>query len=391
MEDIPCDGEVAPGFEPVAEVFAEILAEDDGAGAGFTAYVGDRPAVRLHGGWADPARSRQVRADTLMPVFSGTKGLVATCVAILIDRGLIDPDAPMATYWPEYESAGKEGTLVRQALSHQGGVPHIQEKITAAQLLDPVFMAGLIARQAPLWPPGQEVSYHALTFGWLAAELIRRADGRSTGTFLREEVTGPLGADAWLGLPESEHDRVGEVRREDGYGINVYATDPARAELLARIWDNPKLLTGDDIPWNTTAFRSGELPGGGAVASASGMARVYACLANGGTLDGVQLVSPETIARVSAVQRDGRDAASQRPLAFGLGFEVQDALGTYAPAGLAFGHTGAGGSVHGCWPTLSTSFSFAMNLMRTEGRDTRARRLLAALHACVLAELRRSR
>jgi hypothetical protein len=119
------------------------------------------------------------------------------------------------------------------------------------------------------------------------------------------------------------------------------------------------------------------------------MARVYACLANGSTLDGVRLMSPQTIARVSAVQRDGRDAASQRPLALGLGYELQDALGTYAPAGPAFGHTGAGGSVHGCWPTLSTSFSFAMNLMRTEGRGTRARRLLAALHACVLAELRR--
>jgi CubicO group peptidase (beta-lactamase class C family) len=389
MGDIPCDGEVAPGYEAVAEVFAEILTEDDGAGAGFTAYVGGRPAVRLHGGWADPARSRPVRADTLMPVFSGTKGLVATCVAILIDRGLIDPDAPMAAYWPEYESAGKEGTLVRQALSHQAGVPHIEEEITAAELLDPVFMAGLIARQAPLWPPGQEVSYHALTFGWLAAELIRRVDGRSTGTFLREEVTGPLGADTWLGLPESEHDRVGEVWREDDYAINVYATDPSRAELLTRIWDNPRLLTGDGL-WNTAAYRSGELPGGGAIASAQGMARVYACLAGGGILDGVQLMSPETIARVSAVQRDGRDAASQRPLAFALGYEVQDALGTYAPVSPAFGHTGAGGSVHGCWPTLSTSFSFAMNLMRTEGRDTRARRLLTTLHACVLADLRQA-
>lgn len=379
----PVTGFLAEGFEPVAEVFHEVMAADGGAGSQVASYLDGRLVVALHGGWRDDKRSRPLCENTVLPIFSGTKGLVAICAALLVERGQLDLDAPVVRYWPEFGQAGKNAVLVRHVLSHQAGLPHIAEPVHYDDLYDEVAMAQRLERQAPLWPPGREVIYHALTFGWLVGEIIRRIDGRRVNRLLHEEVAVPLGAGVVLG-GHQDPERAGEVWRHPAYRTNVFARDPARRPLLERIYSNPPVLTGEMLPWNLPRFRAAGLPGGGALASALGMARIYACLARGGELDGFRLLSPRTLAQFTALQAAGFDAATERPLAFGLGFEVQDVLGTYGPEPVAFGHSGAGGSLHGCWPRRRAAFSYTSTLMRTEGEDLRAKRLLAALHACTL-------
>jgi CubicO group peptidase (beta-lactamase class C family) len=228
---------------------------------------------------------------------------------------------------------------------------------------------------APLWPPGSTLAYHALTFGWICDGLIRRVDGRSTGAFFADEVAGPLGLELWIGLPPGQEHRVARLHRAAGYAPTFLGEGPE--PLMRALYGS---LLDDDVSWNDPALREAEVPAANAVGTPRSIARLYACLARGGELDGVRLLAPETVRLGRRELSRGLCAVTRRPYAFGTGFELQTELGPLGPPPAAFGHTGSGGSAHGVWPDEGVSFSYAMNELRAEMRDDRKRRLLAALH-----------
>jgi CubicO group peptidase (beta-lactamase class C family) len=362
-------GRVAPGFEAVAEELGAILAESPGSGAAFAVYEGSHLLIDLWGGVADHDTGTPWQEDTIQLVFSGTKGLVAACLLVLLDRGALELDAPVSSYWPEFAASGKGEVTVGQAVSHMAAVPGLRDGFEAADLLDGRRMAERLAAEAPFWEPGTQLAYHALTYGWLCDELFRRVDGRSIGRFLAEELAMPLGLDLWIGLPPELEEYVARLTPADDYGITYLGDEPE--PLLDAVYGG--LMSG--FRWNETAFHQAEIPAANAIGAARSIARSYSCLAGGGE----GLVSADAVRAGRSELARGICAITRRPYAFGVGFELQTELGRFGPPQDAFGHTGSGGSSHGAWPSEGFGFSFAMNELQPEARDRRAPRLLAAL------------
>lgn len=381
------NGSVRRGYEGVAEEFERNLAERGEVGAAFAAFVDGEPVVDVWGGWADRRRDAEWRGDTLSPVFSGTKGLVAVCLLILIDRGELDLEAPVCRYWPEFAANGKERVLVRHVVAHQAGLPGLETPVSVEEAVDDVRMARLLARQPGLTAPGAQVAYHAITFGWLCGELIRRVDGRSVGRLLREEIADRLCLDLWIGLPEEHEHRVAVV--EPGEGFGAPRQTPAAADGDARtawsIWDNPPRFSGDGLAANSPLWHAAQIPATNGVCSARSLARLYGCLAGQGEIDGVRLLSRAAVETGRRLLARGRDPQLDTPMAFGVGFQLQTEQMAFGPPRDAFGHGGAGGSMHGAWPGLRTGFSYTPSLLRAiSGRvDDRAAALLGALHRAV--------
>lgn len=368
-------GHVAPGFEPVRDAFSAVLA-GTGGGIAFAAYSGGEPLVDLWGGVADPRDGTPWAEDTVTVLFSGTKGLTATVLALLVDDGVVDPDERVATYWPEFAAAGKGDVRVHHLASHTAGLLYTDPPVEGEHgRMDNAENARRLAAQAPLWEPGTQVSYHAITYGYLVGEVIRRASGATVGTLLRERIAGPLGLDVRLGTPPEVDPRVAHLVRAPGYRTNTYLKDESKRALLDRMYAG--VLTGPGDPFNSVEMRRGELASGGAVGNARSMARLYDALAAG------RIVAPETLARVTATYAEGEDCVNARPLHFGLGYELPDPIGTYGPATRAYGHSGAGGGRHGTWPEAGLGFSFCLNELQSEDADTRANTLLTALHHCL--------
>jgi CubicO group peptidase (beta-lactamase class C family) len=376
------EGRTAAGYEPVAEAFAVEIERDRDAGAAFAAVVAGEAVVDLWGGVARRDPPAPWREDTIQLIFSGTKGLTATCILLLLDRGKLSLDAPVAAYWPEFAQSGKEHLLVRHLLSHQAGLPAVEPPPSVEEALDPRLMAARLAQQAPLWPSGSGITYHALTFGWLCDGLIRSVDGRSAGRFFADEIAAPLRLDAWIGLPDSLYGRIAIMQRSSEYQVNFGDVSPDERALLTRIYSGGGIV-GDRFIVNDPLFLRAEMPGVNGVATARSMARLYGCLANGGEVDGIRIMSPDVIRFAYAPIGAGLDRLTHKPAAFSTGFEIQSELQWFGPTVQAFGHSGAGGSVHGAWPHLRTGFSYAMNLMRRDDRDGRAQRILGALHKVV--------
>ena len=367
---------VARGFDLVAEIFDEIHYGAE-PGASFAATVGGEQVVDLWGG--STADAEPWRDDTLCVIASGTKGVCAVVVMICVERGIIDLEAPIETVWPEFADGGKGDVLIGDALAHMAGVPGLETKPTIEQLEDPVVMASLLAQQHPFVPIGAPC-YHALTFGWIASEIVRRTDGRSIGAFVREELAGPLGLDLHIGAPESALGRIARTTRSNDFAYS--ATLPGRVATL-----DPRLeFVYGILPTEyagTPRQSQIELPGAGAVSTAHAMSRLYGMLANGGVLDGVRVLQPETIMVARRQRSLGNDPLSDRMLRFGVGFELNPNPSCLGGPIDAFGHTGAGGSTHGAWPSLRASFSYAMGEFRPENNDGRATRLVTALESCI--------
>jgi CubicO group peptidase (beta-lactamase class C family) len=387
-DEVLVDGHVADGFEAVREAFADNLRHRGELGAAFAVTCGGEAVVDLWGGSADGDGARPWRQDTLQVIFSGTKGLVALCLLILVDRGALDMQAPVSRYWPEFGASGKRGIRVLDVASHRARLPGIHSALEPDEILDDRRMAALLAAQPAETDPRAASAYHPLTYGWLCGELIRRVDGRSVGRFFAEEVAEPLGLEIFIGLPPDLEPRVSQLAYAPDWG-SADGWDPEeidRDELLSRVLNNPPLFPPGRIPWNAAAWHRSEIPGAGGIATARSLARLYGSLALGGELDGVRLLSAGTLER-------GRRALSRRwdPLArthqaFAFGFEVQTSLSPLGPAPDAFGHRGAGGSVHCAWPSLGAGISYAMNLMRDAADvDLRGKALLDAAHACLVA------
>jgi CubicO group peptidase (beta-lactamase class C family) len=293
-------------------------------------------------------------------IFSGTKGLVAMCLLLLIERGQLDLDAPVSHYWPEFLH---RDVLVRHVVSHMAGLPGLRPPPTLEDLLDGERMAARLAAEPPFWPAGERLAYHALTFGWLCGELVRRIDGRTVGTFFANEFAQPLDLELWIGLPAEVEPRVARLEPEPGYSL-VGEPGPLLEALYGSLLHS--------FPWNEPAFHAAEIPGGNAIGTARSLALLY------GRLEAV--LRPETILLGRTELSRGPCAVTGLPYAFGVGFELQTERRSLGPPANAFGHTGSGGSAHGAWPDEHVGFSYIPTELRSLETDDRARRLLAALH-----------
>jgi len=385
--EVAIDGLIAPGFEGVLAEFDRNFSERGELGASFAAYKGEQCLVDLWGGLATPRpTAQQWKRETLQLIFSGTKGLVATCILVLVDRGQIELSAPVTRYWPEFGANGKESVTVAEVVSHRAAMPGIRTPLSERDLLDGRRLADLLAAQAPESDPRAGRAYHALTYGWLCGELIRRVDGRNLGIFFQEEIAEPLGLEVWIGLPPEQESRVSTLVYDERWSDNpIYDEERLAADdLLRSIWGNPRFLGPGHLPWNTREFHAAEIPGGNAIATARSVARLYSCLAGGGELGGVRLLGPDTARLGRQELHRFNEVFTNEPCVYGVGFQLQAEESQFGSPPEAFGHTGAGGSVHGAWPNEAIGFSYAMNDMRDEiDGDPRSDSLLRALFEAI--------
>ena len=357
-------GVVIPGFESAREAFAENFAREGDyqeTGASFAAFHRGRCVVDLWGGFADSARTRTWTRDTLCNVWSATKGISATAAAILVDRGVFSYGDKVASLWPEFAENGKQDVTIAQLLSHQAGLPGFVEPTSVEDQYDWAGCCGKLARQSPVWEPGTATSYHAMTYGWLIGEIVRRAIGKSIGRFIHEEISKPLDADLYIGLPESAKSRVAETLAPKRVVDMSNLPLPAAARMALV---NPQQ---DPSAPNTRSWRAAEIPAANGQASAIGLARMYAALANGGLLDGVKLLSREGIARMTTpATSDGRqDMFLGFVDSWGMGVAL-NTPGIYGRNPRAFGHSGWGGAFGCADPDANVSIGYVCNQMGPE-------------------------
>lgn len=364
---------IAPGFDSVAEIFDSIHGPDT-PGASFAVNVEGRQVLDLWGGVT--ALGGRWNSETKCVIASGTKGICAVAVLICAERGLVDLDAPIRSMWPEFATGGKGEVSIGDAFAHVAGVPGLERKVTPAEFGDLDLMARLVAEQVPFVPVG-EPSYHAATYGWIAAEIIRRADGRTIGDFVREEIASRLALDLHIGATDTVLRDVVPTTRSKDFNYTALL-DPNADPRLQHVYGVlPTEMLG------TLDMARIQFPGGGGVATAHAMSRMYAMLVNGGELDGVRILRPDTIRDGLRQRSFGNDPLSGRLLRFGVGFELNPNPSCLGAPIDAFGHTGAGGSTHGGWPTQKLAFSYVMGEFRPETNDGRARRMLDELFRLV--------
>ena len=375
------EGECAPRFAAVREAFAANFAAGREVGASFAASVDGKLVVDLWAGHADAAATRPWERDTIVNVWSVTKAITSLCAHMLVDRGLLDLDAPVAEYWPEFAQAGKQAIPVRHLLTHQAGLAAIRAPLPRDAFYDWSCMTTALAAETPWWEPGSKSGYHALTFGFLVGEVVRRITGRTLGTFLRDEVTRPLGADFHIGLPESEDARVAEMipptPSEAAAAGPQAQIDPE--SMLGKLMRNP-LVTPPMA--NRPAWRRAEVPAANGHGNARSVVRVMSALACGGTLDGERIIGAEALAAAIEPQWAGRDFVLNIPIRWALGFMRSSEVLSLGPNPHTFGHGGWGGSLGIADTDGRVAWAYVMNKMSpgTTG-DSRAAAMLAALYA----------
>ncbi|HEV7649346.1 MAG TPA: serine hydrolase domain-containing protein [Actinophytocola sp.] len=375
MADV--NGTVESGFERVREVFEANFAERGEVGAACSVWVGGREVVDLAGGVVAPGGAPYTR-QTLQMVASATKGAMAICALRLAERGELDLDAPVATYWPEFAAAGKAELPVRWLLTHQAGLPYADPVIPMAQVYRWTPMTDALAAQAPVWEPGAAHGYHAMTYGWLVGEVLARVTGTSAGEVLRKEVADPLGIDFFVGLPEPEFERVAPLRpapvSAEPDPLTVLMIDPN--QLAHRAFFIPNGLMS---ALNDPAAWSAQLPAANGFSTARSLSRMYAaCL---GEVGGVRLLSESTLAAATTPRAEGTDRVLGVESRFGLGFQLSYPLRPFAGPG-SFGHYGLGGSVGFAHASRGVTFGYVVNQMLPGGMvDPRSSALIEAVFA----------
>ena len=394
MADI--HGEVAPGFEKVREAFEANFTQHGDVGAAFALYKDGVKVVDLWGGVADEESGRPWEEDTLQLVYSTTKGVTAAAAHLLAQRGELDFDAPVAEYWPEFKANGKENIPVRWLLSHRAGLPVLDEPLTAEQIYawDPIVDA--LAAKKPEWEPGTTHGYHAVTYGNLVGEVVKRISGKSIGQFVADEVVGPLGAEFYIGLPEEHESRmatmitaslgVTEEQRDTFKNFDI-STLPEEVRPIVQAFLDPtsmssRALSGiSSTPMdpNSRAMHAAEMPAANGICTARGLARFYAGLVS--VVDGVRLLNDDTIANATVEQSNGTDAVLMIPTRFGLGYFLPSSYSELM-GDKSFGHSGAGGSLGLADPETKIGFGYVMNKMQLNlGGDNRTTSLIDAIKA----------
>jgi len=372
-DDLPIQGLCPPRFERVREAFTDHFAQGLEGGARFCFAIEGEIVVDLWGGHADRARTRPFDQRTLTPVFSTTKAVTALVLARAVDQGLIDYDQPAAELWPEFAQGGKGQLSVAQVLSHQSGLSGFAEPIDPNLWFDWQGLCAALAAMTPLWPPGAASGYHPITFGYLAGELFRRADGRTVGQALAEDLTGPLGLDMFLGLPAGEDARVAEMHRPSALPNLGEMTPPRRAAFGVR-WGSPPAQ-------DMRRWRAMEIPSANLHATAESLARLMAILACDGRLDGRAFLTPSTIAEAGRERIAGDDLVLPYRMSWGAGFMRNATLGIYGPGEASFGHSGWGGSCAFADPARRISAAYVMTRQSADLLgDPRSQRLIAAAY-----------
>jgi CubicO group peptidase (beta-lactamase class C family) len=402
------DGVVEQGWAPVADIFRANLEQGRDLGAACCVYVDGRPVVDLWGGLADRATNRPWERDTVVLVASTTKGATAMCAHLLVQRGQLDLDAPVSRYWPEFATAGKQDLPVRYLLSHQAGLAYVDKTVNFEEFVawDPVIRA--LEAQKPLWTPGEHHLYHAVTYGFLVGEVVRRITGKTLGTFFQDEIARPLGLSAWIGLPEAAEPQVAPVEAapfpynsmEDLVTdfAKIMGFPPAVAGAVVSDVYGPGSafmkagqvggLTEENM--HSRAYRAAEFPGGNMYTNARSIARMYASTVS--EVDGFRLLTPETTAAMTEVQTERSTMFGATPellpytkdlFRMSLGFwratpPINPLLGP-----TSFGHPGSGGSLGAGDPESKVGFGYVPNLWTPYLIDPRAIELTAAVRACL--------
>lgn len=376
MPPVELHGHCNPRFAPLREAFARNWSDHAEVGASLCVVERGQIVVDLWAGWADAAQTCPWQQDTIANVYSTTKGVAAVAAATLADRGALDVARPVAHYWPEFAQAGKDQITVHQLLTHEAGLVGVDEELPDGAVLDWDRMIAALERQAPMWLPGQGLGYHAITYGWLVGEVIRRIDGRTCGQFVRDEIAAPLGVDFYIGLPASEDARTAELIPAPGSDGLAIPPEGLAAKALGLA--APR-LAGDV---NSRAWRAAELPAANGHSNARALATIYGALADGGA----PLLSEQGVENAAAHRITADDLV--------LGFQVRRALGfilstpggryEWGPNPRTFGHSGAGGSLAFADPDRQIGFAYVMNQMSAGlGADPRWQPMLNALYTAL--------
>lgn len=367
-------GRCDPAFEAVRDAFRENFARDGELGAAVAVTQAGRLVVDLWGGWCDAARTRPWREDTIVCMMSVGKAVSALAIHMLADRGLLDVDAPIARYWPEFAQAGKADIPIRWGLSHLAGIP-VADAAPPGSIYDAQVMRAAVAAQAPLWPPGTVKCYHSATMGYLCDALVRAVDGRSIGRFVRDEIAAPLGLDYHIGVPQADLVRCADMVRSRGNLLDLAQTG-REDDLLARIW---KQLPKDE-DYNSTAWRTAEIPSANGHGNARAMATLFGALACGADGGGQRLLGRRALDRALAEQWRGVSISTGLDFRLGLGFFLNNPPDRpMGRSSRAFGHSGAGGAQAIGDPDAGLGFAYSPNRMHG-GLDigARATRLIEA-------------
>ncbi|MCT2589815.1 beta-lactamase family protein [Streptomyces sp. N2-109] len=383
------NGEVAYRFEPVRDAFAANFDQHGDIGAAVCVYHHGQPVVDLWGGIADPDTGRPWERDTLQLVYSATKGATATAAHLLVQRGELDLDTPVAKYWPEFAANGKADIPVRWLLSHQAGIVALDQPVPLAEALAWQPMADALAAQRPQWTPGTAHGYHGRTWGWLVGEVIRRVSGRTPGRFFADEIATRLGLDFFIGLPESERDRVSRMSyRQPEVDLTTVPEDEIPEELRDQVaaWRDPNSFSNKafqvtdpaNIDFNSPEVQAAELPASNGIGTAHSLARMYAALIN--EVDGARLLTPGTLASATKEQAAGPDQVVVAPSRFSSGYMLPT-KGNPMIGPNSFGHTGRGGSLGFADPEHGIAFGYAMNHIIGGPDDVRATALVDAVRS----------
>jgi len=384
---VKVEGTCDPKFNRVKDAFVENFEKRNEVGAAAAVVLDGKSVVDIWAGHADREKTRPWTRDTLVNVYSTTKGVTAICAHRLADKGLLDIDAPVAKYWPEFAQAGKDKLPVRYLLSHRAGMAAVRKPLDDDALFNWNKMTTALAEQEPWWEPGTKHGYHALTFGHLVGEVIRRITGKTPGTYLREEIAGPLGLDLHIGLDAKDDARTGDM-------IAMPPPGPGEPNLFAEVMKNPESVAfkafmnppGGMRPGlvNTREWRAAEIPAANGHTTAHSLAKLYGTLARGGELDGVRVMSKEQVAQCSIEQSSGPDALLIINTRFSLGFMMSQPGASLGPNAKSFGHPGAGGSLGYADPEAKIGFGYTMNKMHASLLiDPRATALIDAVYASI--------
>jgi CubicO group peptidase (beta-lactamase class C family) len=360
-------------FRAVREAFEANFAEGLELGARFALAIEGRIVVDLMGGFADRARSRPFGPTTLTPVFSTTKAAASLMIARLVSQGRLDYETRVADLWPAFGAQGKDRLTVAQVLSHQAGLCGLPGPLQPRDWFEWAGVCRRLEVMTPLWPPGDASGYHPVTFGYLAGEIFRRVAGRTLGQALRQDIAGPLNLDLWIGLPDSEHARVAEVRRPPAMPDLGALTEAKRLAFFTR-WATP----GGVSP---AEYRRAEIPSANGHATAPALARLMAILACDGRIDGERALQPGLAEAAGAERIVGADLVLPYDMSWGAGFIRNQGLSIYGPGRESFGHSGWGGSCAFADPQTGVSGAYVMNRQSAELiADARARRLIDAAY-----------
>ena len=380
---------VAPGWEPVRDAFVHSFDIKEDRGAGVAVYHRGKCVVDLMGGWRDREQAVPYDADTLQLVFSTTKGITSIAVAMCVERGLLSYEEKVSTYWPEFVAKGKADVTVAQLLSHRAGLYTVDGDITLEEALDWNTITSRLADTAPLFPVDSTHGYHALTFGWLAGELVRRVTGRSLGDFVREEIAGPLGVEMHVGLPPALEPRVAHLM---AHPIPKFSPEEVKT-LMETSGPGTKGASALSLngafgqgAFNRKDVHQSQLPGANGISNARSLARIYAALVS--DIDGVHLLgeSIRNIATTSNTPHGEMDEILMSATDFAMGFMLHSERTPFAGP-TSFGHNGAGGSCAFAQPSRELGFAYVMNtMMTTIDGDPRPARLIAAVTRCADAE-----